>query len=209
MTLLELRNFQMSVKNKATGTPLGMYHIYSPYWLIAFSNELIGGTIYLHRRGASSAARLGDEVNPNRESSGSQFYIVWGKTYKQNELKQMEKQMGIQMEQTVFNQLAKEHHDEIMNFRRNRDREGLMKLQDQLVDETKKLCKEQGYPKFTDEQVKAYTEVGGTPFLDNQYTVFGEVEEGLDVVEKIQNCETIRGDRPKEDISMEISVIEE
>ncbi len=64
-------------------------------------------------------------------------------------------------------------------------------------------------PKFTEEQQKAYTEVGGTPFLDNQYTVFGEVEEGLDIVEKIQNCETLRGDRPKEDISMEISVIEE
>lgn len=79
-----------------------------------------------HKRGALSAARLGDEVNPERESSGSQFYIVWGKTYKQNELKQMEKQMGMQMEQNIFNQLAKEHHDEIMNFRRNRDREGLM-----------------------------------------------------------------------------------
>ncbi len=77
-----------------------------------------------HKRGALSAARLGDEVNPERESSGSQFYIVWGKTYKQNELKQMEKQMGMQMEQNIFNQLAKEHHDEIMNFRRNRDREG-------------------------------------------------------------------------------------
>ena len=116
--------------------------------------------------------------------------------------------MGMQMEQTVFNQLAKEHHDEIMNFRRNRDRQGLMELQDKLVDETKKRCKEQGYPKFTEEQVKAYTEVGGTPFLDNQYTVFGEVEEGLDVVEKIQNCETLRGDRPKEDVSMTIEVIE-
>ena len=162
-----------------------------------------------HKRGALSAARLGDEVNPERESSGSQFYIVWGKTYKMNELKQMEKQMGMQMEQNIFNQLAKEHHDEIMNFRRNRDRQGLMELQDQLVDETKKRCKEEGYPKFTDEQVKTYTEMGGTPFLDNQYTVFGEVEEGLDVVEKIQNCETLRGDRPKEDISMEVSLIEE
>lgn len=101
-----------------------------------------------------------------------------------NELKQMEKQMGMQMEQNIFNQLAKEHHDEIMNFRRNCDRQGLMELQDQLVDETKKRCKEEGYPKFTDEQVKTYTEMGGTPFLDNQYTVFGEVEEGLDVVEK-------------------------
>lgn len=162
-----------------------------------------------HKRGALSAARLGDEVNPERESSGSQFYIVWGKTYKMNELKQMEKQMGMQMEQNIFNQLAKEHHDEIMNFRRNRDRQGLMELQDQLVDETKKRCKEEGYPKFTDEQVKTYTEMGGTPFLDNQYTVFGEVEEGLDVVEKIQNCETLRGDRPKEDISMVVSLIEE
>ena len=64
------------------------------------------------------------------------MYMIWltmyprrHKTYKQNELKQMEKQMGMQMEQNIFNQLAKEHHDEIMNFRRNRDREGLMKLQ--------------------------------------------------------------------------------
>ena len=55
-----------------------------------------------HKRGALSAARLGDEVNPERESSGSQFYIVWGKTYKMNELKQMEKQMGMQMEQNIF-----------------------------------------------------------------------------------------------------------
>lgn len=162
-----------------------------------------------HKRGALSAARLGDEVNPDRESSGSQFYIVWGKTYKQNELKQMEKQMAMQMEQSVFNQLAKEHHDEIMSFRRNRDRQGLMALQDQLVDETKKRCKAIGYPKFTEEQVKTYTEVGGTPFLDNQYTVFGEVEEGLDVVDKIQSCETLRGDRPKEDVSMVITVIED
>ena len=65
------------------------------------------------------------------------------------------------------------------------------------------------YTNFTEEQQKAYTEVGGTPFLDNQYTVFGEVEEGLDIVEKIQNCETLRGDRPKEDVSMQVSVIEE
>lgn len=75
-----------------------------------------------------------------------------------------------------------------MNFRRNRDREGLMKLQDELVDETKKRCKEQGYPKFTEEQQKAYTEIGGTPFLDNQYTVFGEVEEGLDIVERFRTA---------------------
>lgn len=161
-----------------------------------------------HKRGALSAARLGDEVNPKRESSGSQFYIVWGKVYKPTELKQLEKQMAMQQEQTVFNQLVGEHREQIMDLRRNRDRAGLQALQDELVVETKAKCKEMGKPQFTPEQVEAYTTVGGTPFLDNQYTVFGEVESGLDVVEKIQNCQTLRGDRPKTNISMNVEVIE-
>jgi cyclophilin family peptidyl-prolyl cis-trans isomerase len=63
-----------------------------------------------------------------------------------------------------------------------------------------------GKPTFTPEQVETYTTVGGTPFLDNQYTVFGEVEEGLDVVEAIQNCKTSRDDRPEEDIKMTVVV---
>ena len=162
-----------------------------------------------HKRGALSAARLGDEVNPDRESSGSQFYIVWGKTFKPAELKQLERQMAMQQEQDVFNALVKEHHDEIMALRRNRDRAGLQALQDKLVDATKAQCKAMGKPAFTDRQVEAYTTVGGTPFLDNQYTVFGEVEEGLDVVERIQNCETSRADRPKEDIKITVEVVEE
>ncbi|MBP5679531.1 MAG: peptidylprolyl isomerase, partial [Bacteroidales bacterium] len=57
-------------------------------------------------------------------------------------------------------------------------------------------------PKFTDAQREAYTTIGGTPFLDNSYTVFGEVEEGLDVADKIQSVATAPGDRPKEDIKM-------
>jgi peptidyl-prolyl cis-trans isomerase B (cyclophilin B) len=161
---------------------------------------------YFHKRGALSAARLGDEVNPKRESSGSQFYIVWGKTFKASELKQMEKQMAMQQEQQVFQSLAAAHRDEIMDMRRNRDRNGLMQLQDKLIEETKAKCKEMGKPTFTPEQVETYTTVGGTPFLDNQYTVFGEVEEGLDVVEAIQNCKTSRDDRPEEDIKMTVVV---
>ena len=161
-----------------------------------------------HKRGALSAARLGDEVNPNRESSGSQFYIVWGKVYKASELKQMEKQLEMQQEQTIFNQLAKENRDKIMDMRRNRDRAGLQELQDELIAETKAISLEKGKPTFTDEQKEAYTTVGGTPFLDNQYTVFGEVVEGLDVVEKIQNTQTGRNDRPTTDISMTVEVVE-
>ena len=160
-----------------------------------------------HKRGALSAARLGDEVNPNRESSGSQFYIVWGKTFKSQELKQLERQMAMQQEQTVFNQIAQEYKAEIMNLRRNKDRAGLQTLQEKLVVDSKEKCKEMGIPEFTAEQVETYTKIGGTPYLDNQYTVFGEVESGLDVVEKIQNCETARNDRPKTDISMTVEVI--
>ena len=160
-----------------------------------------------HKRGALSAARLGDEVNPDRESSGSQFYIVWGKTYKAAELKQMERQLEMQQEQTIFNQLAKENRDKILELRRNRDRAALQELQDELIAQTKAISMEKGKPAFTDEQREAYTTVGGTPFLDNQYTVFGEVEEGLDVVERIQNCATLGNDRPKEDVSMTVTIL--
>lgn len=156
-----------------------------------------------HKRGALSAARIGDEVNPERASSGSQFYIVWGKIYKSTELKQLERQMGIQQEQDVFNQLAKQHHDEIMNLRRNRDHVGLQTLQNKLIEETKEKCKSQSKPTFTPEQNEAYTTLGGTPFLDDQYTVFGEVEEGLDIVGRIQNCQTDCNDRPSEDVRIE------
>lgn len=161
-----------------------------------------------HKRGALSAARLGDEMNPERESSGSQFYIVWGKVYKQPELKQMEKQMAMQQEQQVFNTLVAAHRAEIMEMRRNRDRAALQELQDRLIAETKAKVKEGGVPTFTAEQAEAYTTVGGTPFLDGQYTVFGEVESGLDVVEKIQTCETNHADRPLKDVVMEVEVIE-
>ncbi|KGF39255.1 peptidylprolyl isomerase [Prevotella denticola DNF00960] len=162
---------------------------------------------YFHKRGALSAARTGDEVNPDRESSGSQFYIVWGKIYKPAELKQMERQMAMQQEQEVFNLLAKEHREEIMEFRRKRDQAGLQTLQEQLIEETKKICRQKGKPTFTTEQTEAYTTVGGTPFLDNQYTVFGEVEEGINVVERIQNRKTDRNDRPTEDVKMEAIAI--
>ena len=162
-----------------------------------------------HKRGALSAARTSDEVNPNRESSGSQFYIVWGKQYKPGELKQMERQLAMQQEQGVFNRLVAENRPKIMDLRRKRDQAALQELQDDLIAQTHAICAEQGTMKFTDAQVKVYTTLGGTPFLDNQYTVFGEVEEGLDIVEQIQNVATGRNDRPVEDVSMQVTVLED
>ena len=161
-----------------------------------------------HKRGALSAARLGDEVNPMKESSGSQFYIVWGKVYKAAELKQLEHQMKMQQEQNIFNALVMERRDEIMELRRNRNREALMELQDKLAKMAMDKSKELGAPAFTAEQVAVYTTQGGTPFLDGAYTVFGEVEEGLDIVEAIQNVETSAGDRPKTDVVMNATILE-
>lgn len=158
-----------------------------------------------HKRGALAAARQGDEVNPERRSSGSQFYIVWGQVYKENQLNQLGKQIRMQKVQDVFNALAKAHREEIMQMRRERNRAGLQELQDQLIAEAENKVGKQG---LTDQQMQLYSTVGGTPHLDGQYTVFGEVEEGLDVVEQIQNTATGRADRPTNDIDMRMTIID-
>ena len=159
-----------------------------------------------HKRGALAAARQGDQVNPERRSSGSQFYIVWGQVYNEGQLRQFSQQMKMQRMQDVFNKLASEHRDEIMQMRRERNRAGLQELQDKLIAEAE--SKVSDFSGLTEEQKKVYSTLGGTPHLDGQYTVFGEVESGLDIVEMIQNTTTGQGDRPVDDIEMKISVIE-
>ena len=152
-----------------------------------------------HKRGALAAARQGDEVNPERRSSGSQFYIVWGQTYNAGQLRQMGKQLEMQRLQSIFQALAADHRAEILQLRRDRNREGLQELQDRLAAEAETKAKTLG-PVLTEAQMEAYASVGGTPHLDGQYTVFGEVVEGLDIVDRIQQVETFSGDRPKADV---------
>ena len=158
-----------------------------------------------HKRGALAAARQGDEVNPERRSSGSQFYIVWGQVYNENQLRQFSKQLRMQKVQDVFHALASDHRAEIMQMRREKNRAGLQELQDKLVAEAESQVGSDG---LTENQMKLYSTIGGTPHLDGQYTVFGQVEEGLDVVELIQGSATGRADRPLDDIEMRMIVIE-
>ena len=165
--------------------------------------EIVAG-LY-HKRGALAAARMGDEVNPNRESSGSQFYIVWGQTYNEPKLKQLEKQMLQQLEKQAFNDLASIHRDEIITLRRNRDHEGLTMLQEKLLQQAKQETKAKS-PIFSKEVCQVYEEIGGTPFLDGQYTVFGEVIEGLNGVEQLQNRTTGIAARPVEDLKIQVIV---
>ncbi len=112
---------------------------------------------FFHKRGALAAARQPDNENPDKKSSGSQFYIVWGKKFSEHQLN---------FYQSVI--------DTVTNFK----------------------------VKFTPEIRKVYQEVGGTPFLDGQYTVFGEVTEGLEVIDRIQQVEVDAWSRPKEDVKI-------
>lgn len=164
---------------------------------------------YFHKKGALSAARQGDEVNPNKESSGCQFYIVTGKVYSDSTLLGMEQQMNRMRLNNAFNALAQKRMKEIYKLRKAGDQEGLMNLQDTLIAQAEAQVAGEPEFRFTPEQVKAYTTVGGTPHLDGSYTVFGEVLEGMDVVDSIQKVKTDRSDRPEEDVVIKkVTVLE-
>ncbi len=157
---------------------------------------------YFHKKGALAAARQGDNVNPKKASSGSQFYIVTGDVIPAGQIGQVERQLQMQQEQAIFNQLVEAHRNEILAMRRARDTQGLQALQDQLIAEMHERIAREGVAKLSEEQKQAYTTVGGAPHLDGAYTVFGEVIEGMDVVEKIEKVATDSADRPKEDVKI-------
>lgn len=155
---------------------------------------------YFHKKGVLAAARQGDQVNPNKESSGCQFYIVTGQVYNDSTLLSMEQQMNHQRLNTIFQSLAQKRMKEIYKMRKENDQEGLMNLQEELFEQAQNEADKLPELRFTPEQIEAYTTVGGTPHLDGAYTVFGEVLEGIEVVDAIQKVETDRSDRPLQDV---------
>ena len=156
---------------------------------------------YFHKKGALCAARTGDEVNPERASSASQFYIVTGKKYSESELSQMEKQLESRLKQEIFNRLQTENKSKIMELYRSGNKEELTILRDTLIGKTEiEAEKRKGENKIPAEIRETYKTIGGVPFLDNQYTVYGEVIEGIEVVDAIQQVKTNKQDRPTENI---------
>lgn len=155
---------------------------------------------HFHKRGALAAARQGDQVNPMKQSSGSQFYIVTGKKFTDSQIDQLGAGLKNKQMQSVFNRLAMDHRDSIIDMQRNGDRAGLQALQDSLIKQTEAEVAKMDAPGLTPEMREAYKTVGGAPHLDGDYTVFGEVIDGMDTVDRIEKAQTDGNDRPKEDV---------
>lgn len=154
---------------------------------------------HYHKRGALAAARTGDNVNPQRRSSGSQFYIVTGRPVGEAQIENMYMRQHEEQLQSTFRKLAMEHRDSIENMQKAGDEAGLEALRQQLIKETESSV---DIKPISDEMKQAYTTDGGAPHLDGAYTVFGEVIKGMDVVDKIQKAATDASDRPLEDIKV-------
>ena len=155
---------------------------------------------FFHKKGVLAAARQGDDVNPEKASSGCQFYIVTGRKFTEPQLLGMENKINEQREEALFDSLARQHMKEIYKMRKAGDNAGLLELQDTLESQARELADKEEKFRFTPEQIKAYSTIGGAPHLDGSYTVFGEVTEGMEVVDNIEIAKTNRADRPIENI---------
>lgn len=155
---------------------------------------------FFHKKGVLAAARQGDDVNPEKASSGCQFYIVTGRKFTEPQLLGMENKINEQREEALFDSLARQHMKEIYKMRKAGDNAGLLDLQDTLEAQARELADKEEKFRFTPEQIKAYSTIGGAPHLDGSYTVFGEVTEGIEVVDNIEIAKTNRADRPIENI---------
>lgn len=155
---------------------------------------------FFHKKGVLAAARQGDDVNPEKASSGCQFYIVTGRKFTEPQLLGMENKINEQREEALFDSLARQHMKEIYKMRKAGDNAGLLELQDTLEVQARELADKEEKFRFTPEQIKAYSTIGGAPHLDGSYTVFGEVTEGMEVVDNIEIAKTNRADRPIENI---------
>ena len=162
-----------------------------------------------HKKGALAAARQGDDVNPEKASSGCQFYIVTGKKYSQAQLINMENQINEARLDTAFNVLVRKHMKEIYKMRKAGDNEGLLELQDTLEAQARAEVAKEPRVRFTKQQIDAYTTLGGTPHLDGNYTVFGEVVDGMNVVDQIETAKTNGADRPLTNIRILKAVVVE
>jgi cyclophilin family peptidyl-prolyl cis-trans isomerase len=162
---------------------------------------------FFHRRGVLAAARQGDDTNPERRSSASQFYILQGRKFRSGELDSLQMKMEDARKMSMLQEKIKAVEPELNKLGAEGKQDELMAryntLKQEVIAEAAKLPS----LAFSEEQRKAYTTVGGYPPLDDKYTVFGEVTEGMEVVDNIAKQETDRFDRPVKDIKFTIKLL--
>jgi len=156
----------------------------------------INDSLY-HRRGAVAAARMGDDVNPERNSSGTQFYIVQGKVYNDEDLAATIQRIEYNRRQYLYNKA-------LLDLRREAEQSGNIISEDEIqqnaIIKAYDAMEKAGPYVMPESRRNTYKTEGGTPFLDGAYTVFGEVLEGMEVVDAIAGTATDMTDRPVQDI---------
>ncbi|MCE9539360.1 MAG: peptidylprolyl isomerase [Bacteroidetes bacterium] len=163
-----------------------------------------------HKKGVLAAARDTDLENPSQASSASQFYIVQGKVYNDSLLNIQAKRITkLKLFNTVVNR--DENRGLLQKYQAfvKTHQEDSMKVLNDII--TKQVESELAGTKpykFTQEQIKTYTTIGGTPHLDQSYTIFGEVYEGMEVIDSIAKQKVDKNARPFTDIRMKISIIQ-
>ncbi len=157
---------------------------------------------HFHKRGMVAAAREGDDVNPDKKSDPIQFYIVTGRTYLDEGLNELEAARTQQAVTTLYNKKMTQHADQLETMRKERDTSGVSDLLEKLLDEAKDEVSKNPPAPYTKEQRRAYRTTGGAPWLDGEYTVFGEVVEGMKAVLAIEKVKTGDNDRPLTDVKV-------
>ncbi len=196
-------------KGAAAGIPLGSG---GPQYKIPAEFD----ASLFHEKGALSAARQGDQVNPKKESSGSQFYIVQGKVWSEEELLIDMNTLGSaaqrMMQQSPNDPEQKRMMDSLkqvlITIYQTEGPEAYGKKLIELKEMVATTMNVKVTKDMAPERVKAYTTIGGAPHLDDEYTVFGKVVEGLEVIDKIAAVATNRADRPLEDVVITMEVEE-
>lgn len=152
---------------------------------------------YFHKKGALAAAREGNDVNPEMRSSGTQFYIVQGTKYSDTELNQAEQRINNNLKQVLFLRMIKEVSDSNLISGTNLNE---AQIQEKASLRMFQTMTANGDYKIPENQRDTYKDIGGVPRLDRTYTVFGEVVDGLGVVDRIASVNTNEKDKPITDI---------
>lgn len=154
-------------------------------------------TQYFHKKGALAAAREGNDVNPEMRSSGTQFYIVQGVKFTDDELNAAEQRINNNIKQSIFNKLIRETADSLKQAGKTATEGEVQEIASVKMFEYLTTSKDYKIP---EDQRSVYKTIGGTPRLDGTYTVFGEVVEGLEIVDKIATVQTDASDKPVTDV---------